>query len=181
VGGINFASLFATGENYVIRKMKGGIMCLGDILSGGVGMNDMHTICLYALLGNSTFTIMMKNVFNLELDGLVVGDILVRLKREHERSKVVDRKELENRESNGDKLDTADEAKLSKLSSKKNNDREHERIKVVDRKELENCVSNGDKLDTADEAKLSKLSAAHESTKNDWREIKQRKWLIGKS
>jgi hypothetical protein len=119
VDSIHFASLFATGENYVIRKVKGGVKRLGDILSGGVGMNDMHTICLYALMGNSTFTIMMKSVFNLELDGLD-GDFLVRLKREHkreiERRKVVDRKELENRVSNGDKLDTTDEAKLSKLS-----------------------------------------------------------------
>ena len=37
LGSINFASLFATGENYVIRKVKGGVKCLGDILSGGVG------------------------------------------------------------------------------------------------------------------------------------------------
>jgi hypothetical protein len=44
VGSINFASLFATGENYVIRKVKGGVKYLGDILSGGVGMNDIHTI-----------------------------------------------------------------------------------------------------------------------------------------
>jgi hypothetical protein len=117
VGSIYFASLFVTGENYVIRKMKGGIKRLGDILSGGVGMNDMHTLCLYALLGNSTFTIMMKSVFNLELDGLVVGDILVRLKREIKRRKVVYRIELENRVSNGDKLDIADEAKLSKLTA----------------------------------------------------------------
>jgi hypothetical protein len=143
VGSINFASLFATGENYVIRKVKGGIKRLGDILSRGVGMNDMHTICLYSLLGNSTFTIMMKSVFNLELDGLVVGDILVRLKREHQRRKhqrkVVDRIELENRVSNGDKLDTADEAKLSKLSaaheSKKKRDRER-----MQRKKLKTVV-----------------------------------------
>jgi hypothetical protein len=83
---------------------------------------------------------------------------------------VVDRIELENRVSNGDKLDTADEAKLSKLTaaheSTKNNDREHERRKVVDRIELENRVSNGDKLDTTDEATLSKLTAALESKNN---------------
>ena len=106
VGSINFASLFATGENYVIKKVKGGVKRLRDILSGGVGMNDIHVICLYALLGNRTFADMMKNVFNLELDGLD-GDFLVRLKREHkreiERRKVVDRKELENCVSNGDK------------------------------------------------------------------------------
>ena len=79
---------------------------------------------------------MMKSVFNLELDGLD-GDFLVRLKREHkreiERRKVVDRKELENCVSNGDKLDTADEAKLSKLSaaheSKKKRDRERKKAK----------------------------------------------------
>jgi hypothetical protein len=182
VGSIHFASLFATGENYVIRKVKGGVKLLGDILSRGVGMNDIHVICLYALLGNRTFADMMKDIFNLDLDGLV-GDFLVRLKREkltaahennkkkdHERKqrKVVDRKELEKRVSNkGDKLDTADEAKLSKLTaaheSTNTNEREIKRRKVVDRKELENCVSNGDKLDTADEAKLSKLTAAHEN------------------
>jgi len=37
VGSINFASLFATGENYVIRKVIGGVKYIGDILSGGVG------------------------------------------------------------------------------------------------------------------------------------------------
>ena len=140
VGSIHFASLFATGENYVIHKVKGGVKRLGDILSGGVGMNYVHTICLYALLGNSTFTILLKNVFNLDMNGLVVGDILVRLKREHERRKVVDRKELEKRVSNGDKLDTADEAKLSKLlaahESKKKRDRER-----MQRKKLKTVVS----------------------------------------
>jgi hypothetical protein len=81
VGSINFASLFATGENYVIHKVKGGVKNLGDILSGGVGMNDIHTISLYALLGNSTFAVLLKNVFNLDMDGLL-GDFLVRLKHE---------------------------------------------------------------------------------------------------
>jgi hypothetical protein len=90
---------------------------------------------------------------------------------------VVDRKELENRVSNGDKLDTADEAKLSKLSSTKNNDRDRKRRKVVDRIELDNRISNGDKLDTADEAKLSKLTTAHESKKKRDRERWQRKKL----
>jgi hypothetical protein len=178
VGSIYFASSFATGENYVIRKAKRGVKCLGDILSGGVGMNDIHVICLYALLGNRSFADMMKSIFNLELDGLD-GDFLVRLKHEHDQRKVVDRKELENRVSIGDKLDAADKAKLSKLTaaheSTKNNDREIKRRKVVDRKELENRVSIGDKLDAADKAKLSKLTAAHESTKNNDREIKRRK------
>ena len=57
----------APSENYVIRKVKGGVKYLGDILSVGVGMNDVHTICLYALLGNSTFTFMMKSIFNLDI------------------------------------------------------------------------------------------------------------------
>ncbi len=94
---------------------------------------------------------------------------------------MVDRKELENSVSNGDKLDTADEAKLSKLSVAheilKKTDCEIKRRKVVDRKELENSVSNGDKLDTADEAKLSKLTAASESKKKRDREYMQRKRL----
>ena len=98
---------------------------------------------------------------------------------------VVDRKELEKRVSNGDKLDTADEAKLSKLTaaheSTNTNEREIKRRKVVDRKELEKRVSNGDKLDIADEAKLSKLTAAHENNKKKVvRECKET-WLIGKS
>ena len=104
---INFASWFATGENYVLRAVKRGAKYLGDILSGGVGMNDMQTISLYALLGNSTFAVMFKNVFNLDMDGLD-GDFLVRLKRESNkeydrerlRRNVNDRKKLEQRVSN---------------------------------------------------------------------------------
>jgi hypothetical protein len=168
-GSINFASLFATGENYVIRKVKRGVKYLGDILSGGIGMNDVHTICLYALLGNSTFTVMMKSLFNMELDGL--------LKRESNWRNV--RKELENRVSNCKKLDTADEAKFCKLSAahenSKNKDREIKRSKVVDRIELEKRVSNGDKLDTAEEATLSKLTAALESKNNYNRDARRSK------
>ena len=85
MGSINFDSLFVTGENYCIRKVKGGVKYLGDILSGGIGMNDVHTICLYALLGNSTFTVMMKSVFNLDMDSLD-GDFLVRLVHESKKS-----------------------------------------------------------------------------------------------
>ena len=88
VGSINFASLYATSENYVIRKMKGGVKCLGDILSGGVGMNDVHTNCLYALLGNSTFTVLLKNVFNLDMNGLV-GDFLLTAAHEREKRIIV--------------------------------------------------------------------------------------------
>ena len=131
-------------------------------------MNDVHTICLYALLGNSTFTVMMKSVFNMELDGLD-GDFLVRLKRKAKRRYVDDRNELEKHVSNGDKLDTADEATLSKLTvaheSKKENDHDNYQSNVNNWKNLEQRVSNGDKLDTADEATLSKLTAAHESKK----------------
>jgi hypothetical protein len=83
---------------------------------------------------------------------------------------VDDRKKLEKRVSNGDKLDTADEATLSKLSaaqeSHKKHGREHKRSNVDDRKKLEKRVSNGKKLTTAEEATLSKLTAAHESKKN---------------
>ena len=114
--------VFATGENYVLRKVKRGVNYLGDILSGGIGMNDTHTISLHALLGNRTFTVMMKSIFNLDMDGLD-GDFLVRLKHEshkmHDRESyqrnVNDRKELEQHVSNGDKLDTAEEATRSKL------------------------------------------------------------------
>ena len=83
-------------------------------------MNDIHTISLYALLGNSTFTVMMKSIFNLDLDGLD-GDFFVRLTRENDRERkqrnVNDRKDLEQRVSNGDKLDTAEEATLSKITA----------------------------------------------------------------
>ena len=141
-------------------------------------MNDIHTISLYVLLGNSTFAVMMKIVFNMELDGLD-GDFLVRWKREHKQRNVDDRKELEKRISNGDKLDTADEATLSKLSAAhertKKHDREHKRRKVVDRKDLEKRESNGDKLDTAEEETLSKLTAAHESYKKHSRDNHQSK------
>jgi hypothetical protein len=41
----------------------------------------IYTISLYALLGNSTFAVLLKNVFNLDMDGLL-GDFLVRLKHE---------------------------------------------------------------------------------------------------
>jgi hypothetical protein len=116
---------------------------------------------LYVLLGNNTFIVMMKSVFNMELDGLD-GDFLVRLRHEHKRR-------LEKRIFNGDKLDTADEATMCKLSAAhertKNHDRESYQSNVDDRKELEKRVSNDDKLDTKEEATLSKLSAAHESHK----------------
>jgi hypothetical protein len=65
----------------VIRKVKRGVQFLGDILSGGVCMHDIHTISLYALLGTSTFAVMLKNLFKLELD----GDFLVGLKRRVDR------------------------------------------------------------------------------------------------
>jgi hypothetical protein len=111
---------------------------------------------------------MMKSVFNMELDGLD-GDFLVRLRCEHKRRKVDDRKDLEKRIFNGDKLDTADEVTLSKLSAAhertKKHDRESYQSNVDDQKVLEKRVSNDDKLDTKEEATLSKLSAAHESHK----------------
>jgi hypothetical protein len=196
LGSINFASLFATGENYVIRKVKGGVKCLGDILSGGVGMNNVHTICLYALLGNNTFTVLLKNVFNLDMNGLV-GDFLLTTAHEREKENnrenyqrnVTNRKDLEQRVSNGDKLDTADKATLSKLmaahESEKENNHEYNKRNVTNQKDLEQRISNGDKLDTADEATLSKLTAAHESEKENncenyqrnvtnWKDLEQR-------
>ena len=59
VGSINFASLFATGENYVIHKVKGGVKYLGDILSGGVGMNDIHTISI-CIIGKQHFRCLVE-------------------------------------------------------------------------------------------------------------------------
>ncbi len=92
-----------------------------------------------------------------------------------------DWKELEKRVSNGDKLDTADEATLSKLSAAHERTKEHDResyqSNTDDRKKLEKRVSNGDKLDTKEEATLSKLSAAHESHKKHDRDRLRRKRL----
>ena len=176
VGSINFASLFATGENYVIRKVKGGVKCLRDILRGGIGMNDVHTICLYALLGNSTFTVLLKNIFNLDRNGLV-GDFLLMAAHEREKKNnreyyqrnVTNRKDLEQRVSNGDKFDTADEATLSKLTAAHESNREKYQRNMTNWKDLEQRVSNGNKLDTADEATLSKLTAEHESKKKRYK------------
>ena len=59
VGSIHFASLFVTGENYVIRKVKGGVKYLGDILSGGIGMNDIHTISI-CIIGKQHFCCLVE-------------------------------------------------------------------------------------------------------------------------
>ena len=59
MGSINFASLFVTGENYVIRKVKGGVKYLGDILSGGIGMNDIHTISI-CIIGKQHFCCLVE-------------------------------------------------------------------------------------------------------------------------
>jgi len=123
---------------------------------------------------------MMKSVFNMELDGLN-GDFLVRLNRERRRSNVEDRKVLQKRVSNGDKLTTAEEATLSKLTAANESNskhvRERGRSNVEDRKVLQKRVSNGDKLTTAEEATLSKLTAAYERKKKADRERAQRKRL----
>jgi hypothetical protein len=79
--------MFATGENYVIHKVKRGVKYLGDILSGGIGMHDIHTISLYASSGHSTFTAMIKNVFEQELGGDSMDDILPREKFEEQNEK----------------------------------------------------------------------------------------------
>ena len=90
--------------------------------------------------------------------------------RESYQRNVNDRIELEQRVSNGDKLDTAEEATWSKLAaayeSHNKNHRESYQSIVDDWKDLEQRISNGDKLDTVEEATLSKLLAAHgESSK----------------
>ncbi len=171
VGSIYFASLFATGENYVLRKVKVGVKYLGDILSGGVGMHDIHTISLYALLGNGTFADMMKRVFNLNMDGLY-GDFLVRFAHESQKKKncesyqsnVDDQKELEQRVFKGDKLDTVDQATLSKLTAKtessKKRSRDTYQIIVVTKRWY------------ADEdSKLVQLVEKSNSTRTKWTEL----------
>jgi hypothetical protein len=96
-------------------------------------------------------------------------------------------KNLEQRVSNGNKLDTADEATLSKLTaaheSKIEKDRDNYQSNVNNRKNLEQRKSIGDKLDAAEEATLSKLTAAHESHKKHHPESHQsivvkKKWSI---
>ena len=51
---------------------------LGDILSKGLGIHDTHTISLYASLslGRSTFTAIMKNVFEQYVCGDSINDFL---------------------------------------------------------------------------------------------------------
>jgi len=88
---------------------------------------------------------------------------------------------LEKRESNGDKLTTAEEATLSKRTAAHESNlkanRERARRNLEDREILQKHVSNGDKLTTEEEATLSKLTAAHESKKKASRERAQRKRL----
>jgi hypothetical protein len=83
-------------------------------------------------------------------------------------------KDLEKRVSIGDKLDTTDEATLSKLTAARKRGKKHNsksnQSKVNIRKDLEQRVSNAKTLDTADEATLSKLTAAYESNKKNSRE-----------
>jgi hypothetical protein len=79
-GSINFASKFATGENFVGRKVKRGVKYLRDNLSRGMGMHGLHTISLYASLGHSTFTVMIKSEFEQDLGDDSMDDYLVRVK-----------------------------------------------------------------------------------------------------
>ena len=157
---INFASWFATGENYVLRAVKRGAKYLGDILSGGVGMNDMQTISLYALLGNSTFAVMFKNVFNLDMDGLD-GDFLVRLKCESTRE---NRKMLENRVPNSYKLDTAEEATLSKLTAA------HESHKKDDRESYQS-IAVKNRWSAGEDSMLAQLVETCNSTRTKWTKL----------
>ena len=160
VGSINFASLIATGENYVIRKVKGGVKCLEDILSGGVGMNDIHTISLYVLLGNSTFAVMLKNIFNLDMDGLD-DDFLVRLKCESTRE---NRKMLENRVPNSYKLDTAEEATLSKLTAA------HESHKKDDCESYQS-IAVKNRWSADEDSMLAQLVETCNSTRTKWTKL----------
>ena len=136
-------------------------------------MNDMHTISLHALLGNSTFAVMLKKVFNLDMDGLD-GDFLVRFAHESQKKKnresyqsnVYDRKELEQRVSNGDKLDTAEEATLSKLTAA------HESCKKHDRESYQK-VAMKIRWSADEDSKLAQLVGKFNSTKTKWTDLSQ--------
>ena len=78
-------------------------------------------------------------------------------------------KYLEQRVSNGNKLDTTDEATLSKLMAAHESNREKYQRNLTNRKDLEQRLSNGDKLDTVDDAMLRKLTAEHESKKKRYK------------
>jgi hypothetical protein len=68
-GSFSYGSKFVTGEGHVIRKVLRGVKGIGDVVSGGVGIDPIHLFSLYALFGHVKFIQLMKIAF-----GIVVGD-----------------------------------------------------------------------------------------------------------
>ena len=48
-----------TGEGHVIRKQLSGVKGIGDVVSGGVGIDPIHLFSLYALFGHVKFIQLM--------------------------------------------------------------------------------------------------------------------------
>ena len=68
-GSFGYGSKFVTGVGHVIRKELRGVKGIGDVVSGGVGIDPIHLFSLYALFGHVEFVQLMKIAF-----GIVVGD-----------------------------------------------------------------------------------------------------------
>jgi hypothetical protein len=103
---------------------------------------------------------MMKSVFNLDMDGLD-GDFLVRLKCESTRE---NRKMLENRVPNSYKLDTAEEATLSKLTAA------HESHKKDDRESYQS-IAVKNRWSAGEDSMLAQLVEKCNSTRTKWTEL----------
>ncbi len=90
-------------------------------------------------------------------------------------------KNLEQRVSNGEELDSAMKAKLIKQTAayerNKVRTRENYRNNEDERKQLKRRVSNGEELDPAMKAKLIKLTAAYETKKE--RDRMAERWMCG--
>ena len=84
-------------------------------------------------------------------------------KRENYQRSVSNRKELEKRVSNGNKLDTADEATLSKLMTA------HEREKENNRENYQRGVKK--RWSVAEDSMLAQLVGESNSTKTKWTEL----------
>jgi hypothetical protein len=120
-GSLFNGSWFATGENYFISRVKRGVKALGDVLSKGRGMNYMHTISIYTLLGHNSFDKMMSMVFELEVCENSIEDFLLMLSCAKKLKNQIDnqdkRHQLQKLVDNGKQFDHAVEAKLNKLVS----------------------------------------------------------------
>jgi hypothetical protein len=65
--------------------MKREVQALGDVLSEGRGMNNIHTISIYALLGHDSLAMMMKRVFEQEVGEDSIEDFLLMLSQKNQK------------------------------------------------------------------------------------------------